>query len=219
MISVSPPLRISTVALTFPDIIFEMAGINRNKAEQVNSGGAILSTIHASKGQEYERVYIDSDVADMLGSADKLGQTQYDEEVNVAYVGFTRAIRHLFISKSFERILNQKWRNFLMSCKQESEGTVKILGTAPAYVKKKKPKSTGFHSATGSKAAPLRTSAAKEPVKSSRRNPRVGDRVKTSHGAGVVTEVRENKCLVKLDNQAASLWERTTGIKFTDRKQ
>jgi len=204
---------------SFPDIIYEMAGINRNKTEQVNSGGAILSTIHASKGQEYERVYIDSDVADMLGSADKLGQTQYDEEVNVAYVGFTRAIKQLFISKSFERILNPKWRNFLMSCKQESQGTVKILGTAPAYAKKKKPKLTGFHSATGSKTALLPTSAEKGKGQSSRRSPKVGQRVKTPHGDGIVVEMRGSECLVKLDNQAASLWERPTSIKISERGQ
>lgn len=199
---------------SFPEIIYEMAGINRNKAEEANSGSVILSTIHASKGQEYERVYIDSDVADMLGSADKLGQTQYDEEVNVAYVGFTRAIRQLFLSKSFERILNPKWRDFLLSFKQESRGTGRISGTAPAYVAKKKSKATGFYPAAGSRTAAHPVAPAKGKARTSRRTPKVGDRVKTPHGEGIVMEVRDSECLVKLDNQLASLWERPTSIKF-----
>lgn len=140
---------------SFPEIIFEMTAINRNKAERLNSGGAILSTIHASKGQEYEKVYVDSDVAEMLGSADKLGLSQFNEEVNVAYVGFTRAIKQLFISQSFERILNPKWQNFIKSCKQEIQGTGRRLGTAPAYFKKKKPKSKGFRSAAESQTSPF----------------------------------------------------------------
>lgn len=202
---------------SFPEIIYEMAGINRNKAERLGSDGVILSTIHASKGQEYERVYIDSDVADMLGSADKPDQTQHDEEVNVAYVGFTRAIKQLFISKSFERILNPKWRNFLMSCKQECRGSDRIPGTAPAYVKKKRPKSTGVHTAGESETAPSPNLAGRRKAQSSRRSPKVGDRVKTSHGEGVVVEMRESECLVKLDNQPASLWERPSGLRFSKR--
>jgi ATP-dependent exoDNAse (exonuclease V) beta subunit len=199
---------------SFPDIIYEMADINRNKAEQADFGGAILSTIHASKGQEYERVYIDSDVADMLGSAEKLDQAQYDEEVNIAYVGFTRAIRQLFISKSFERILNPKWQNFLMSCRQESRGTKRISGTAPAYVRKKA-QSTGFHPAAWSQTAPFPTPA--PGLQSLRRRPKVGDRVKTPHGYGVVVEMQGAEVLVKLEDQVGSLWERHSSIKFPER--
>ncbi|MHC1725156.1 MAG: UvrD-helicase domain-containing protein [Syntrophobacteraceae bacterium] len=125
---------------SFPEIIFEMSDINRNKAEQADFGGAILSTIHASKGQEYERVYIASDVADMLDSADKMDPVQYDEEVNIAYVGFTRAIKQLYLSNSFEHILSPKWLDFLMNCKRESRTTSGINRTAPAYQKKKKKK-------------------------------------------------------------------------------
>jgi F-box protein, helicase, 18 len=200
---------------SFPEIIYEMAGINRNKPEELNPGDVVLSTIHASKGQEYERVYINSDVADMLGSADKMGQTQYDEEVNVAYVGFTRAIKHLFISNSFERILNPKWRDFLSSYKHESRATEKIARAAPAYVRKKKPKSAGFRSAEGSRSAASSNPPGKEKAKSTGRSPKVGDRVKTPHGQGRVVEMRGSECLVKLDNQPASVWERKSGIKFS----
>ena len=200
-------------ASSFPGIIYEMAGINKDKTGGLKPGDVVLSTIHASKGQEYERVYIDSDVADMLGS-DKLSQAQYDEEVNVAYVGFTRAIRQLFISKSFERVLTPKWHDFLVSHKQVTRGTDRIPRTAPAYVKKKKAKAAGFRSAAGLQASQDAALAAKGKAGSSRRSPKVGDRVKTSNGYGLVVEMRGSECLVKLDNQLASLWERKSGIKF-----
>lgn len=214
---------------SFPNIIFEMAGINKDKtdkAEQVNSRGAILSTIHASKGQEYERVYIDSDVADMLCSAEKPGRTQYNEEVNVAYVGFTRAIRQLYIPKSFERILTPEWRSFLGSRGRESGAPGRITGSASSYKKKKKKRAKldGFSSAVGGeqgassqpgwpRAAPLRTPAVKRKAQLPRVSLRVGDRVETAHGYGVVEEMKGPDCLVKLEDQLASIWERSSGIK------
>ncbi len=122
---------------SFPEVIFDMAGINKHKSENGDSDAVILSTIHASKGQEYENVHIDSDVADMLDSAEKLEPAQYDEEINIAYVGFTRAIKHLSISKSFERVLTPIWRNFLKGHRAQPRYPERIRGNALPYPAKK----------------------------------------------------------------------------------
>ncbi len=123
---------------SFPEIIFEMADINRNSAERAGSGRTILSTIHAAKGQEYERVFVDADVADMLASGHRLAPAQYDEEINVAYVGFTRAINHLFLSPSFESVLTPDWFDLLMNCDRQLRPAPEFHRVAQAYAKKKK---------------------------------------------------------------------------------
>lgn len=123
---------------SFPDLIFEMAEINKSKAGTAKSGGVILSTVHASKGQEYDRVFVDSDIADMLGAAEKLDAAQYDEEVNIAYVGITRAIRQLFIPKAFERVLSTKWQELVKNCRQEPVKRESMPGAAPKTGKKKR---------------------------------------------------------------------------------
>lgn len=202
-------------AKSFPGVIYEMAEVNRDRESRTGSAGAILSTIHASKGQEYDTVYVDSDVADMLGAAEKSGRAQYNEEVNIAYVGFTRAIKNLSISHSFERILSPDWQNFLKGFRREDP----LMGAAPAYVKKKKRKSTGFDPNAGSQAAPFSSSSVKRNTRPSRRSPTIGDRVKTALGPGVVVEVKGTECLVKLDDQIASLWERPTGLKLLKKEE
>ncbi|MGC8493450.1 MAG: UvrD-helicase domain-containing protein [Syntrophobacteraceae bacterium] len=181
---------------SFPEVIFDMAGIN--KAENGDSNAVILSTIHASKGQEYENVHIDSDVADMLDSAEKLEPAQYDEEINIAYVGFTRAIKHLSISKSFERILTPIWQNFLKGHRPQPRYPERIRGNALPYSAKKTSK---MLLPPGKKA------------KTARQSPKEGDRVKTPHGFGLVLANENGKCLVKLENQVASIWEHPSSLK------
>ena len=174
---------------SFPEIIYEMAGINQNKPEGHNPGDVVLSTVHASKGQEYERVYIDADVADMLGSAEKAGRTQYDEEANIAYVGFTRAIGQLHLSNAFERILSPGWQQYLMNCKQELRTPARIPEAAQALGGKKKSRFTGMLPADSSRAPLFKPPTKKRRTQAPRRMPGVGDRVVTPHGTGVVVEL------------------------------
>jgi superfamily I DNA/RNA helicase len=198
----------------FPEVIFDMAGVNKHKSEDGDSHVVILSTIHASKGQEYENVHIDSDVADMLDSAEKLEQGQYDEEVNIAYVGFTRAIKQLCLSKSFERILTPIWQNFLKGHRSpQSRHSERLRGNALPYSAKTAiAPSREFFSGKVSRFLFPRAGKAK----TCRQGPQVGDRVKTPHGLGLVVETENGKCLVKLEDQAASIWEATTSIKPGD---
>ena len=83
--------------------VSDLNDIIRNK---VNDGDAkfILSTIHSSKGLEYDDVYM-IDVADEIfpkvvtkaTSADEKELAQYEEERRMFYVGVTRAKHNLYI--------------------------------------------------------------------------------------------------------------------------
>lgn len=179
----------------FPDVIYEMSAVNRNRNESAGTEGIVLSTVHASKGQEYERVCIDSDIAGMLGAGDKLDETQYAEEVNIAYVGFTRAIGQLYLPESFESVLTPAWRDYLKSRGRDSR-------RAESWK-------------TGSGATASGTKRSRRKIGAARSLPKVGvgDRVTTPHGEGIVVGLRDSDCLVKLDGQRARIWERLSSVR------
>ncbi len=69
-----------------------------------NHSGLILSTIHSSKGLEYENVYMIDMLKRVLPSCDKptsvndkTNEALYEEEKRLYYVGMTRAKENLFI--------------------------------------------------------------------------------------------------------------------------
>ncbi|MFP5212809.1 MAG: 3'-5' exonuclease, partial [Acidobacteriota bacterium] len=191
----------------FPDAIFDF--MNANKAGKGGRDEVILSTIHASKGQEYERVYIDSDVSDMLSAIDRPKGKMLDEEANIAYVGFTRAANDLMLPGSFKGVLTSEWQEFLEDRAPEdsppepvgrgrvSQGERKIDGR-----RKSKVAPADFSS------NPRRKSRApKSP------SPKVGDVVETSNGRGAVVEVSGEYCLVALEGQRAKLRERVSCVR------
>lgn len=67
-------------------------------ATERGRGDFLLSTVHASKGQEYETVYL-LDVADGLlpSVLQKDDPMQYEEERRIFYVAMTRAKDHLYL--------------------------------------------------------------------------------------------------------------------------
>ena len=97
----------------FPDVIFEMAELRKNQQNQHNRHGIILSTIHSAKGQEYDQVYIDADMAENLELVIKKELEHFSDEINVAYVGFTRAIEHLSLPPEFLPVLTPRWTRVL----------------------------------------------------------------------------------------------------------
>jgi superfamily I DNA/RNA helicase len=98
---------------SFPAAVFEMSEQVRRRNAAENREGVILSTIHTAKGQEYDEVYIDSDIAENLSAAVRNESRQCDEEINVAYVGFTRAVKRLQLPSAFQTLLTDRWRNHL----------------------------------------------------------------------------------------------------------
>jgi len=68
-------------------------------------GSVTLSTIHASKGQEYDNVVLDDDAIANLEVSE--GFPRQPEEINVAYVGITRAKKTLRENQGSEQIRGQ----------------------------------------------------------------------------------------------------------------
>lgn len=97
----------------FPDVIFEMAELTKERQAAKPQEGIILSTIHSAKGQEYDQVYIDADMAENLDVVVKNELSHVTDEVNVAYVGFTRAMQHLYLPPEFQTVLTPKWNTLL----------------------------------------------------------------------------------------------------------
>lgn len=192
---------------SFPSVVFEMADPARNKSGTETRESITLSTIHTAKGQEYEEVYIDSDIAENIFAAAKSESRQYDEEINVAYVGFTRAVKRLHLPPAFQTLLTDRWKTHVerYSGKSGSRAakTVRTAERGSESIRKR-----------------FRTVGSRVPEKeaqSRKASPsiRVGDRVRTPHGPGEVIEISGEECLIALEGQAARLrerWSRLTPI-------
>jgi superfamily I DNA/RNA helicase len=100
-------------ANAFPEVIYEMSKLIKEKNGNDNHQGIILSTVHSAKGQEYKSVYIDPDIALSVAKPNGKENWQYGEDINVAYVAFTRAIENLRLPQSFLTILTPKWQTTL----------------------------------------------------------------------------------------------------------
>jgi hypothetical protein len=98
----------------FPDVIYEMAALRKQQQQSsIEKEGVILSTIHSAKGQEYEHVYIDADMAENIELVVSNDLEHLSDEINVAYVGFTRAMDRLHLPPEFQSLLTPRWKNFL----------------------------------------------------------------------------------------------------------
>jgi len=97
-------------ARILPDAVFDIMKISKSTAETPNGPGIILSTVHGAKGQEYDRVYIDADIAASLSRPEALVTQTFGDEANIAYVAFTRAIRDLYLPPDFKDILTPAWQ-------------------------------------------------------------------------------------------------------------
>ena len=190
---------------SFPSVVFEMSDRTRNRNAIDRQDGVILSTIHSAKGQEYDEVTIDPDIAENLAAASQNGSRQYEEEVNVAYVGFTRAAKRLYLPSVLQTLLTDKWKNRLGAyLGRSSSRTTKSTGNTERLFQSSSRKSRrlGGHLP---EPQPRR--------KMVRPSFTVGDRVQTPHGPGKIVEISGDQCLVDLENQPAQLWERLSRLK------
>jgi F-box protein 18 (helicase) len=192
-------------AHVLPDAVYDMMKISKNTSENQDGTGIILSTVHGAKGQEYDRVYVDPDVAASLSRPEALLTSAFGDEANIAYVGFTRAIRELHLPRDFKTILTPEWQE---SVKQYEPVQVSRASKASPTPRKQAP----LHGLPGIRSGEFTTEA--RLPKPPRKKPfKVGDRVRTSHGTGTVVETDGEKYLVALDGQAARLWEKEWGLK------
>jgi superfamily I DNA/RNA helicase len=192
-------------AHVLPDAVYDMMKISNNTTENQDGQGIILSTVHGAKGQEYDRVYIDPDIAASLSRPEALLTNAFGDEANIAYVGFTRAIRELHLPRDFKTILTPEWQEAIQRYEPVQ---LSRASKAPPMPRKKalrlgRPATTRYGKFTIE--ADLPKPPRKKPFK-------VGDRVKTSHGTGTVIEIDGEKYLVALDGQTARLWEKEWGL-------
>lgn len=188
-----------------PDAVYDMMKISKITTENQNGPGIILSTVHGAKGQEYDRVYIDSDIAASLSRPEALLNKAFGDEANIAYVGFTRAIRELHLPRDFKTILTPGWQEAIE--RYEPVQVARISKASPTPRKRAlRLGRPGTRSGKFSIEADLPKPPRKKLFK-------VGDRVKTSHGTGTIVKVDGDKYLVGLDGQAAQLWEKEWGLR------
>jgi superfamily I DNA/RNA helicase len=155
-------------ARLLPGVVFEMMNITKAANEDQNGHAVILSTVHGAKGREYDRVCIDADIAASLSRPEVLLADAFGDEVNIAYVGFTRAIRELHVPPDFKTILTTQWQTGIRSYEPVS---VPRPAKAPFTVRRR-----------ASNPSSTKPGLSKPPRK---RSFKVGDRVRTAHGKGL----------------------------------
>jgi hypothetical protein len=130
----------------------------------------------------------------------------FGDEANIAYVGFTRAIRELHLPRDFKTILTPKWQETI-----ERYELAQVFRTSKMFPtpRKRAPR----QALPGTRAGEITIEADLLPKPPRKKPFKVGDRVKTSHGAGTVMEVDGEKYLVALDGQAARLWQKAWGMR------
>ena len=130
----------------------------------------------------------------------------FGDEANIAYVGFTRAIRELHLPRDFKTILTPGWQEAIeryepVQVSRTSKGSPMPRKRAP------RPSLSGKRYAQSTIETDLPKPPRKKPFK-------LGDRVRTAgHGTGKIIEVDGDKYLVALDGRTARLWDREWGLK------
>ena len=90
----------------------EHVGLVMDNAQDPTSDMATIMTLHAAKGLEFERVFLpgwEEDVFPNKRAIDDGGTKALEEERRLAYVGITRARRHLVISYAANRRIYNQW--------------------------------------------------------------------------------------------------------------
>lgn len=192
-------------ARLLPGAVYNMMRESKSTVENQKGPGIILSTVHGAKGQEYERVYIDPDLAASFTKNAGLSVNEFGDDANIAYVAFTRAIQELYLPRDFKDILTSEWQKAI-----RRHEPVQIPRTSKAP--KTRSSRRAFRRSSGTRYAQL-TAEATQPPPPPKKSFKVGDKVRTSQGTGIIVEIDGGKYLVDLDGQAANLWEKEYGLK------
>ena len=196
----------------FPGIVFEFLKRCKEEKSSHDQDAVILSTIHAAKGQEYENVVIDEDVISRLEEYDKNGTRNYLEEINVAYVGITRAKSKLYLPAEMKHLFTKEWQEFASNIPvigirderliKHSTAKTSISARPKGY----KPKGRGrFGKDSNTEKKETITKISKL---------RVGDTVRTQNGYGRIVDTKGDQCLIAMENQKGGVWKsRSTLVK------
>ena len=181
-----------------PNIIFDLIKIHKNNTQEAKSNTVILSTIHSSKGQEYNHVIIGSDLPYFLSEDTEQEEETFLEEVNITYVALTRVKQQLFLPNDFKTLLTREWQNYIGNFKSVNSSHKVSSGKSPSSNKRKSPNS-----------ATIRQNGISD---SYSKTISKGVRVRVPNGEGIVIEIKPDKCLINLSNQEAKIWEKIGNI-------
>jgi hypothetical protein len=183
--------------LEFPEIVYELLKLCRERGEG-REESITLSTIHAAKGQEYDNVVLDEDVISNLGGFE--GVSRREEEINAVYVGMTRTKKNLYLPVAMKTLFDDAWQRY-------AEGIPAVQAGRGVRARRAGGPAAGRSPGDGGASVPRRQGKA-ETLPAIR----IGDRVRTPNGCGVVVEVKGKECLVQLENRKARVWERRSAL-------
>ena len=84
----------------------------KENIRSMNDAEIILSTVHKSKGLEFKQVILSNDFQQLLTKdKDGINVRISEEEVNMIYVGVTRAIERLQLNKNIENFIEYRRKN------------------------------------------------------------------------------------------------------------
>lgn len=190
----------------FPGVIYDMANRCRGQEDECRQG-VTLSTVHSAKGQQYRVVYVHQDIADNLDRA--WSGEGNREDINVAYVAVTRPSEKLCLYAGFKQILTSSWQQMMerLDHRPAKQGSPETVRAALPELKRVRQKVVSMkqpgHPRSGK---PARELPVAYPSPASSFTVKVGDRAKTPLGPGEIVEIREQECLVALDNGPARVW-------------
>ncbi|VBB47012.1 conserved hypothetical protein [uncultured Desulfatiglans sp.] len=189
----------------FPDALYDMMRISKRSGQGGEGPRIILSTVHGAKGREFERVTIDADLSASLSKSGGPPVKELGDEANVAYVGFTRAIRELSLPQEFKNVLTPEWQSAVKRYEEPRIPEAAAASQDGGAVR-------GFRPFSKPALRFLKTVV--PPPKTPRKKPfKVGDAVRTIHGEGTVVEVDGDAYLVRLEDRGVRLWEKAWALK------
>ncbi len=100
------------------DAFIEEVSLQTENDEQTTGDQLVVMTLHASKGLEFDKVFLPAWEEEMFPhqrAIDEAGEAGLEEERRLAYVGITRARKSVFISYVSNRRVYGEWRNALPS--------------------------------------------------------------------------------------------------------
>lgn len=98
--------RLLRIIKDHPDIPKLLAALRRNSTDDQSKADVTVSTVHRSKGLEWDVVMLEEDFPDIFDT-EKINGEKLVDELNLLYVGATRAKKVLVINMIVEVIIRK----------------------------------------------------------------------------------------------------------------
>src|SRR5690606_33999715 len=98
--------RLVKILKDYPDVPRIVAALRKNMALEEEDADVVVSTVHRSKGLEWESVIMENDFPDLFDTGERaMSAEQRADELNLLYVAVTRAKSKLVINASVEGLV------------------------------------------------------------------------------------------------------------------